>query len=78
MIILGLMERFCRTAYKGITVFANILFFPGAIIMLSGMLVLAVVEIFVLDITWILLDFIDSKLDGKHWSLGDTIRYLMW
>jgi hypothetical protein len=42
------------------------------------MLVLAVVEIFVLDITWILLDFIGSKLDGRHWSLGNTIRYLMW
>ena len=78
MIMIGLIERFCRRAYKGLTIFANLLFMPSASVRLFAMFLLAIVEILLVDIIWIFFDFIDAKIDGKHWSLGDTVRYLMW
>lgn len=78
MIIIGLIERFYRRAYKHLTIFAKILFAPSTIVMLSAILALAIVEILIMDVAWICCDFIDSRREGVHWSLGDTIRYMMW
>jgi hypothetical protein len=77
--MIGLIERFCRKAYKGLSLFAMLLFLPSAIVILTVMSILAVVEFILLDVVWILLDFIDSKYFEKtHWSLASTISWLMW
>ncbi len=78
MIMIGLIERFCRKAYKGMTIFGNLLVMPSAIVMLPAMVLLAIVEFLIVDIAWITADFIDSKIDGNHWDLSRTIQWLMW
>lgn len=78
MIMIGLIERFCRKAYKGLTIFAKLLLMPSAIVILPAMVILAIVEFMILDIAWITMDFIDSKNDGNHFGLSRTVRWLMW
>lgn len=76
MIMIGLMERFWKKAYRGLTVFGYIMTAPSMIVIFPLMAILALAEMIILDIVWIVLDCIDTKNDGKYWNVLDSIRWL--
>lgn len=78
MIMIGLMERFLRKAYSGLTVFGYIVTAPSMTVIFSLMVILALAEMIMLDIVWLVWDCIDTKMYGKHWNVLDAIRYLTW
>lgn len=80
MIMLGLIYRFHRRGYRYLTIFGKVLMAPGFIAIVLGMLALSVVEFFVVDLLWLLMDFIDEKSENenKPYSLVKAINYLMW
>lgn len=78
MIMIGLMERFWKKAYRGLTVFGYIMTAPSMIVIFPLMAILAIVEMIILDIVWLVLDCIDAKKDVKYWNVLDSIRWLTW
>lgn len=78
MIMIGLMERFWKKAYRGLTVFRYIMTAPSMIVIFPLMAILAIVEMIILDIVWLVFDCIDTKKDAKYWNALDSIRWLTW
>lgn len=78
MIMIGLMEKFWKKAYRDLTVFGYIMTAPSMIVIFPLMAILAIVEMIILDIVWLVFDYIDTKRHGGYWFLTVAIRWLTW